>query len=308
MNRDFIIREVEKRLPEKRRRHTYGVRDTAVLLAERYGADPKKAELAALCHDLYRYVEGAELADYVREFHLPERYLTSPNLAHSKIAAAVMKRDFGIEDEDLLNAVSYHTTGRAGMSLLEKIVFLADAIEPGRDYPGVGELRKTAEENLDSAVLQSLEGTIRFLEREHTPIDEDTIKARNDLSGKEEKKGMTESKSIALLAAETLDAKKARDIVLIDISEKASFADYFVIASGGSERQIGMLSEEVDDRFAKEGILLKSVEGKPASGWILLDFGDVIVNVLTAEMRERYNIEKVWGDCACIQYEEGTEK
>ena len=119
---------------------------------------------------------------------------------------------------------------------------------------------------------------------------------------------MTESKSIALLAAETLDAKKARDIVLIDISEKASFADYFVIASGGSERQIGMLSEEVDDRFAKEGILLKSVEGKPASGWILLDFGDVIVNVLTAEMRERYNIEKVWGDCACIQYEEGTEK
>ena len=308
MNRDFIIREVEKRLPEKRRRHTYGVRDTAVLLAERYGADPKKAELAALCHDLYRYVEGAELADYVREFHLPERYLTSPNLAHSKIAAAVMKRDFGIEDEDLLNAVSYHTTGRAGMSLLEKIVFLADAIEPGRDYPGVGELRKTAEENLDSAVLQSLEGTIRFLEREHTPIDEDTIKARNDLSGKEEKKGMTESKSIALLAAETLDAKKARDIVLIDISEKASFADYFVIASGGSERQIGMLSEEVDDRFAKEGILLKSVEGKPASGWILLDFGDVIVNVLTAEMRERYNIEKVWGDCVCIQYEEGTEK
>lgn len=284
------------------------MRDTAVMLAERYGADPKKAELAALFHDLYRYVNGEELAGYVREFHLPETYLASPNLAHSKIAAAVMKRDYGIEDEDILNAVSYHTTGRAGMSLLEKIVFLADAIEPGRDYPGVEELRKTAEEDLDAAVLQSLQGTIRFLEQENIPIDEDTIKARNDFMGKEKKKGMTESKSIALLAAETLDAKKAQDIVLIDISEKASFADYFVIASGGSERQIGMLSEEVDDRFAKEGIFPKSVEGKPASGWILLDFGDVIVNILTAEMRERYNIEKVWGDCACIQYEEGTEK
>lgn len=118
---------------------------------------------------------------------------------------------------------------------------------------------------------------------------------------------MMNPKDIALLAAHVLDDKKASDIVIIDISEKASFADYFVIASGGSERQIGALADEVDDKFAKEGIQLKNIEGKQTSGWILIDFGDVIINVLTNEMRERYNIERVWGDCNIIHYEEGTQ-
>ena len=118
---------------------------------------------------------------------------------------------------------------------------------------------------------------------------------------------MTNTKDIALLAAEVLDNKKAKDIIIIDITEKASFADFFVLASGGSERQIGTLADEVDDRFAKEGILAKSIEGKQNSGWILMDFGDVIVNILTDEMRERYNIERVWGDCKFIHYEEGTK-
>ena len=118
---------------------------------------------------------------------------------------------------------------------------------------------------------------------------------------------MTNSREIALLAAEVMDNKKASNITIIDIGEKASFADYFVLASGGSERQIGTLADEVDDRFAKEGIIAKSIEGKQNSGWILMDFGDVIVNILTNEMRERYNIERVWGDCKFIHYEEGTK-
>ena len=112
------------------------------------------------------------------------------------------------------------------------------------------------------------------------------------------------NKEIALMAAKILDEKKAKDIVIIDISKKASFADYFVLASGANERQVGTLSEEIDDRFSKEGIIVKSIEGKKASGWILMDYGDVIVNVLSSEMRDRYNIEKVWGDCEFITPEE----
>lgn len=113
-----------------------------------------------------------------------------------------------------------------------------------------------------------------------------------------------ENKEIALMAAKILDEKKAKDIVIIDISSKASFADYFVLASGANERQVGTLSEEIDDRFSEEGIFTKSIEGKKASGWILMDYGDVIVNVLSSEMRDRYNIEKVWGDCEFITPEE----
>lgn len=109
------------------------------------------------------------------------------------------------------------------------------------------------------------------------------------------------SKETALLSTKVLDNKKAQDILCIDISVKSSFADYFVLASGNSERQIKSLAEEVEDEFAKEGILPKSIEGQASSGWILMDFGDVIVNVLTTEMRQRYNIEKVWGDCELLE-------
>ena len=112
------------------------------------------------------------------------------------------------------------------------------------------------------------------------------------------------SKEMAILAAKTLDSKKALNIMCLDIESKSSIADYFILASGGSERQIKALSEEVDDQFAKEGLIVKSIEGKASSGWILLDFGDIIVSVLTLEMREKYNIEKVWGDCEILNWEE----
>ncbi len=112
------------------------------------------------------------------------------------------------------------------------------------------------------------------------------------------------NKEIALMAAKILDAKKAKDIVIIDISKKASFADFFILASGANERQVGTLSEEIEDKFAQEGIVAKSIEGKKTSGWILMDYGDVIVNILSTEMRDRYNIEKVWGDCEFITLEE----
>ena len=112
------------------------------------------------------------------------------------------------------------------------------------------------------------------------------------------------NKDVALKAAAVLINKKALDVVVIDIAEKSSFADYFVIASGGSERQVGTLADEVEDQFATEGILTRSVEGKKTSGWILMDFGDVIVNIFTVEQRERYKIEKIWSDCSYITIDE----
>ena len=112
------------------------------------------------------------------------------------------------------------------------------------------------------------------------------------------------NKEYAMLAGKVLSDKKAQDIVVIDIQEKASFADYFVICSGTSERQVQSLVDDVEDAFAKEDLLAKSIEGKNGSGWILMDFGDIIVNVFTKEMREKYNIEKVWGACECIEVEE----
>ena len=108
---------------------------------------------------------------------------------------------------------------------------------------------------------------------------------------------MMESRDLALKVAGKLDERKAQDVVVISIYGKASFADYLVLASGGSDRQMNALVETVEDLLEPEGILPKNIEGKRTSGWILMDYGDVIVNVMTTEMREKYNIEKIWGDC-----------
>ena len=111
---------IEKNFSEKRKIHTEGVRTTAIELAKRYGADPQKAEIAALFHDMYRGVSENSLNYFVKHLGLDSKYLNNCNLAHGKIAAIIMQRDFEIEDPDIINAVSYHTTGRPGMSLLKR--------------------------------------------------------------------------------------------------------------------------------------------------------------------------------------------
>ena len=113
---------------------------------------------------------------------------------------------------------------------------------------------------------------------------------------KERRKGL-DSRETAIMAARILNNKKGIDIKIIDIGEKSSFADYLVMASGTGERQIGTLADYVEDGLAGEGVTVRNIEGKKESGWILMDYGDIIVNILTREMRERYNIEKVWADC-----------
>ncbi len=113
---------------------------------------------------------------------------------------------------------------------------------------------------------------------------------------------------IAMLAAKTSLAKKGQDVLILDIGEKSSFADYFVLASGINERQIEAISDEICDELAKHGLFPKNIEGKRTSGWILMDFEDVIISVFTMDMRAKYNIEKVWGDCRAIEVSDDMEE
>lgn len=176
-----IIEYIERNLTEKRRIHTYAVVEEAKRLAQRFGEDMEKAETAALFHDFFRGVSEQALNGYVRQLGLKTTYLNNVNLVHSKIAAYVMERDYHIEDPDIRNAVSYHTTGRANMSKLEKIIYLADAIEPNRSYPGVDEIRALAEKNLDEACLLSLQHSIDFVKGKGLYLDQDTVMARDSL-------------------------------------------------------------------------------------------------------------------------------
>jgi ribosome-associated protein len=110
------------------------------------------------------------------------------------------------------------------------------------------------------------------------------------------------NKELALLTASVLNDKKAKDIVILDIAEKSGFADFFVIATAGNLRQLKALCEEVEDRLAEKDTLVRHIEGKGGSGWILMDYGDVIVNVFTEEQRQHYQIEKIWNDCPAVEH------
>lgn len=308
--RKEIEKYVKSHLSDKRWNHTVNVVSEAEKLCQMYGGDMEKCVTAAIFHDVVKELPNEELNALVRKFGFDEKYIDSPNLSHGKIAAALLKHEWGIDDEDIINAVSYHTTGRAGMSKTEKIVFIADAIEPTRVYSGVEAIRKATYEDLDRGCLKSLTDTVEHLkEKGVSYIDEDTLRAREwfeeqiDDFRKERDGNHMNSKDYALLAAETLDSKKAEDIIIFDIAEKSSIADYLILATGLNERSVGALIDEVEDRLAQEGLLVKSIEGKKESGWILMDYGDIIVNVLTAEKRDRYNIEKVWADCNTLSWE-----
>lgn len=181
-----ITEYITAHLKESRLKHVYGVRDTAVLLSIMFGEDPKKAEICALFHDMYKWLNTEQVNEYVKKYNLEDKYLNNPNLAHSKLAAYAMKNEYCIDDLDMINAVSYHTTGRANMSKLEKIIALADFIEPNRVFKEVYEARKLAKQDLDKACLYMFEQTILFLEYriekgEIDSIDSDTLNAKEYL-------------------------------------------------------------------------------------------------------------------------------
>lgn len=183
-----IISYIENNLSDKRLKHTYGVRDAAIELAKKYGLDQEKAELAALFHDMSKHLKGDSLNYHVKHLGLDDKYLNNSNLAHGKIASILMKNDFKIDDQDMINAVSYHTTGRENMSPLEKVIYIADAIEANRSYPGVEELRKLAFEDLDKACLMSMDSTIKRVKEFGGYLDDETQKAadflRKELNGR----------------------------------------------------------------------------------------------------------------------------
>ncbi|MGI6765640.1 MAG: bis(5'-nucleosyl)-tetraphosphatase (symmetrical) YqeK [Lentihominibacter sp.] len=178
---------IETNLSEGRIKHTYAVTDEADKLARCYGADPMKIKIVSLLHDMARSMPVDAMNMYIQHLDLPAKYKNNPNLAHSKIGAELAARELGIDDEEILDGISYHTTGRAHMSLVEKIIFLADAIEPGRNYPGVDEIRKLAYEDIDAACAKSLSGTIEFITSKGKYLDEDTVSALESLVNKKQK-------------------------------------------------------------------------------------------------------------------------
>ncbi|PYZ94221.1 phosphohydrolase [Salipaludibacillus keqinensis] len=186
MNEKKAFETVRHSLKPRRFEHTERVVEQATKLAEKYGGDFKKIRMAAILHDYAKYRPTEEMRQKVmKNSTLPMRLLDyGDELLHSFVGAVYVKEELDIKDEVILSAIRYHTTGRAGMTLEEKIVFLADYIEPGRTFPEAAEARKLAEDDLDLACLASLKNTIIHLSNKSLAIYPDTFEAYNDFVNK----------------------------------------------------------------------------------------------------------------------------
>lgn len=169
-----IAEKLQKIQGKKRFNHTMGVCYTACSLAMRYGEDIEKAYLAGILHDSAKHLKDDKLLHLAGKYDLGISAVEKENpfLLHGKVGALIAKKTFDIEDEDILNAIRFHTTGRPDMSLLEKIVFVADYIEPNRDKaPNLDKVRALAFEDLDLTVVKIIEDTLTYLKDKAKCID-----------------------------------------------------------------------------------------------------------------------------------------
>ena len=184
IDKNQILNIVKQNTSESRFEHTLRVADLATKLAHHYKVDADKTWLAAVLHDLETNISLEENDDLVNLYGLDKKYLGNKNLSHSKLAAAVSRDKLGIDDEDILNAIAFHTTGRSDMSMLEKIIFVADTCEEGRTYKEAALLREKAFENIDDICIFILEYLKESIEKKGLVVDEDTIQALRYLKEK----------------------------------------------------------------------------------------------------------------------------
>ena len=185
-----IRKSMEKELDAKRYEHTLGVAYTAAALAMCNDVDPVKAETAGLLHDCAKCFSDDKKSSVCRKNNMEINSVESrnPYLLHAKAGYCIAKNKFDIEDQDILNAILNHTTGRPGMSTLEKIIYIADYIEPSRKQaPNLSEVRKLAFQNLDQALLKILTDILSYLESgggEIDPLTKETYDYYADLLAK----------------------------------------------------------------------------------------------------------------------------
>lgn len=172
---------LEQQLSPKRFRHSCNVARAARQLAQKYGADVEKAYFAGLMHDVCKemlFVDQKALM-LAGDFAPDEAELQSKKVWHGIAGAYYLQSEFGINDMDILNAVRFHTVGRANMSLLEEIIYIADMISDERDYKGVGKMRKLAFENLQDAMFEAIRDSAVAILKKGVMLPQYTIAAYN---------------------------------------------------------------------------------------------------------------------------------
>ena len=175
---------ISQRMKAARFRHSKNVAKEAVRLAKKYGADVEKAELAGILHDATKETGEEEQMSLIAKagIELTPMERSSPKLWHAISGSAFVQVVLGIDDQEVIDAIRYHTTGRAGMTLLDKVIFVADFTSADRDYDGVDKMRRVADNSLDEAVLEGMSFTMAELAGRKVTIAPDTFAGYNEMA------------------------------------------------------------------------------------------------------------------------------
>lgn len=193
---DYYINILKKRLKPARFSHSLLVRETALQMGAGFNLNQENLGLAALLHDYAKNLTPLELLAVAREHDLITERIEEwqPQLLHGPVGAFLCQRDLQITEPEILQAIRYHTTGHAEMSLLDKIVFLADLLEPSRNYAGLVQLRNLCAVDLDKGLLLTFKSILQYLLQKELLIHPLTVRARNrlleELKTKDEKGGI----------------------------------------------------------------------------------------------------------------------
>lgn len=180
--KEEFIKIMSEKLQEKRFKHSMNVAEAAKALAERYGEDTERAYVCGLLHDIEKNAPDEEQMKYLLRFpDIPEVVVKTPKLWHAAAGAAFVRDELGIDDSEMISAIKYHTTAKADMTMLEKIIYIADFISDERDYPGVDEVREAAFDDINKAILIGTRFTLEDLLRQGRVINQDTIDAYNEV-------------------------------------------------------------------------------------------------------------------------------
>ena len=314
---DDLRRQMRGRLSEKRFAHTLGVEEMAVKIGEECLPDMvDKLRVAALLHDISKEYSEAEHFVLANRYNieLSDEDIAMPPLWHSITSGAAVQECFpDYADEDVLSAVINHTVGSPEMTVFDEIILLSDYIEQGRKYQNCIEVResffediaraKTIDEKilaLHLATIESFNRNIKEFVSRGQVYHHRTVATRDAIVQKAERLKMEitkdlincDSGTLAREAVKLLIEKKGIDVKLFDVREKSSVTDYYVNVTGRSSSNVASLADDVDVKLSERGRTPLRSEGRRGNSWILVDFGDVIVNVFDRASRDFYSLDR----------------
>lgn len=298
----LIHPELRKHVKESRFNHIIAVAKESQKICEKIGRSDlaEKTYIASLLHDITKSFSMEEHLKWCTD--ITDEDKETESVLHALSACEYARHLFPeLVDKDIYGAIKYHCTGRANMSELEKIVFLADYIEETREHQICKELRDSfyndmSANALDNAVLKELQNTVSYLENKGLKVNSRTLKALKFYTEKEENMENMNPKDLALEIVKILDEKNASDIKLLYVSDHTIIADYFVLCTGMSNTQVKSYADEVEYKLGLKGINPHHTEGFGEGMWVVQDYSSVIVHAFHKETREFYSLDKVWAD------------